>query len=783
MASPVSDSFDWNGIYAEVQAKANVPSTAETIRDGSRLVVRDLLVSLDIVIDAVEKAATPPLVVYVFADVVTLPALRNWALPPLALFIVTRRIVATSGTFLQLDYRTNTEATIVLYANEIEGPLSVHAVTAASPSTPFIFDLTQFDPIGVQIRSSDGLADQISLPTLPDELLNIGDPLWMSLSTNFQFASMFVDPHPDVAREMLAWIQAASAPSPLLSDLCLQSAALQTQLTVSSSGVNFVPYLSPTVYRDTAAAFGKAAKDYETEYQYFSAQATTKEQWIASAKNMQQYFALTDDFNRELIAQAEANLQGASDAVDAAKLRFKLTQLTIGPLQAKFQAGIEIWKSDQVLKAVFDILSAVVTFGAAIGAMAVGDEAAAGTAAKSAAGAGKAAADAAKAGGDAAKVAGTMSQLAGAMKALQNISKALMATLAFVQKIVAASSAMKPGGRFDKPVPSVDDISAQAEWDVFRLRIDDMMQFPVDKGIEGARAYRMALDELSIYGKALAATQSSYVRTAQEVARLRLQSRVSSGMTKTIADSIARMEAGEKPDRLMMHMLYVRGLNMKRWLFIALRNYTWSYRYWALRTSAVHPSIIAPASKLIDDLATMQRDYSDALQSFQPPPQEFGTQEGGVVVEISDPAVLNALRTRGEAQIAVDPSLPQFAAYDRVRVSRLRVWLDGASGPTYIQIRTNGVYRDRLGTDAYTFTAAPLERFFQYHGRPGDVSGIDGDGVVADENRFAYFQPTPFTEWHLRIPPALNPNIDLSGLTKIAMTFTGSAIGRMGSRK
>ncbi len=782
MASPVSDSYDWNGIYSGVQTKANVPSTTETTRDGSRLVVRDLLVSLDTVIDAVEKAATPPLFVYVFADVVTLSATRNWALPPLALFIVARRVVATSGTFLQLDYRTNTEATFVLYANEIEGPLSVHAVTAASPSSPFLFDLTQFDSLGVQIRSLDGLVDQIPLPVLPDELLNTGDPLWMSLSTNFQFASMLVDPHPPVARAMLAWIQAASAPSAALNDFCLQSAALQTQLTVSSSGVNFVPYLSPTVYRDTATAFGKAAKDYETEYQYFSAQASTKEQWIASARNMQQYFALTDDFNRELIAQAEANLKGASDAVDAAKLRFKLTQLTIAPLQAKFQAGIEIWKSDQVLKAVFDILSAVVTFGAAIGAMAVGDEAAAGTAAKSAAGAGKAAADAAKAGGEAARVAGTMSQLADAMKALQKIGKALMATITLVQKIVAAASSLQPGG-VDKPVPSIDDISAQAEWDVFRLRVDDMMQFPVDKGIEGARPYRMALDELSIYGKALAATQSSYIRTAQELARLRLQSRVSSGMTKTIADSIARMQAGEKPDRLMMHLLYVRGLNMKRWLFIALRNYTWSYRYWALRKSAVTPSILAPASKLIDDMATMQRDYSDALESFQPPPQEFGAQEGGVVVEISDPSVLNALRTRGEAQIAVDASLPQFAAYDRVRVSRVRVWLDGARGPTYIEIRTNGVYRDRLGTSAYTFTAAPLQRFFQYHGAPGDVSGIDGDGVVADENRFAYFQPTPFTEWHLRIPPSLNPSLDLSGLSKIAMTFTGSAIGSMRPRQ
>jgi hypothetical protein len=770
-------------LYAEVQTAANVPGTAETLRDGSRLVVRDLLVSLDTVIEAVEKAPTPPLFVYVFADVVTLPATRNWALPPLALFIVARRVVATSGTCLQLDYRTSSEATLVLYANEIEGPLSVHAFTGMSPTMPEIFDLTQFDSLGVQIRLTDGSPAQTALSALPDEILGVGDPLWMSLSTNFQFASMFVEPHPDAARAMLAWIQAACAPSPALTDFCAQSAALQAQMTVSASGVHFVPYLSPAVYRDTAAAFGKAAKDYETEYQYFSAQASTKEQWIASARNMQQYFVLTDDFNREMIAQGESNLKGASDAVDAARLRFKLTQLTIAPLQARFQAGIEIWKNDQVLHAVFDICVAIVSFGAAMGAMAAGDEAAAGGAAKSAANAANAAKDAAKAGGEAAKVAGTASQLASAMKALQKIGKALSGTFTFIQKILAASASLQSGGDLGKPIPAVDDISAQAEWDVFRLRVDETLQFAVDKGIEGATPYRQALDELSIYGKALAATQASYIRTAQELARLRLQARVSSGMTKAIADSITRMQAGEKPDRVMMHMLYVRGLNMKRWLFIAVRNYTWSYRYWALRTSAVHPSIIAPASKLIDDLATMQRDYGDALQSFQPPPQQIGAEEGGIVVEISDPAVLDALRTHGEAQFAVHADRPEFAGFDRVRVSRVRVWLDGASGPTYIQIRTNGVYRDRLGTDAFTFTAAPLARFFQYHGRPRDAGAIDGDGVVADEERFAYFQPTPFTEWHLRLPPALNANLDLSGLTKVAMTFTGSAIGRAAVRR
>lgn len=782
MANPVSNHFDWSAIYADVQAGTQVPATSETTRDGSTLIFRDLLVSLDTVIQTVETAPTRPLFVHVFADVVTLSAERNWALPPIALFIVARRVVAASGTFLQLDYRKETQATLVLYAGEIEGPLRVQAVTAAQPNTPRVFDLTTFPSLGVRIAFAGGQAVQTPLTALPDELLSLGSPLWMSLSTNFEVGSILAESRSEAARAMLGWIQAACAPSPKLREIGLQSAALLAQLTVSASGVTFVPYLSPSVYRDSATAFGEAVKQYENEYQRFSAATASKEQWIASAQNMQKYFALTNDFNRELVAQATGNLKGAQDAVAEAKQRFTLVQLTIAPLRERFKAGIEIWKSDQKLAAVFSILSAVATFGASIAAMAIGDEAAAAGAAGAVTNAAKAADQAAKVGGEVSKLSGTMSALVEAMKALQKITEALTKTYEFIQKIVEASSRIQDSSAYGNPVPSVDDISAQAEWDIFRMKVDRMMQFPVDQSIEGASEYREALDQLAIYGKALAATQASLVRTAQELARLQLQSRVSSGMTETIDASIERMKASEKPDQLMMHLLFVRGLNIKRWLFIAIRNYTWSFRYWALRPSSVKASITASASELVEEFATMQRDYAEALQSFNPPPQKFGWSEGGVAVDITDPRVLQDLRTKGEAQFTVDAAAPAFAAYDRVRLSRLRVWLHGASGPAYVQIRTNGVYRDRLRGEAFTFTAAPLERFFQYHGAPGDELGIDGDGDVADEQRFAYFQPTPFTVWHIKVPKSLNPKIDLAGLDKISMTFSGSAIGDMRAR-
>lgn len=752
----VDDSSDYRSMFAAAQAAANIPAAAETTSAGSTLAVRDLVVSLDTVIAAVAAAPRTPVFVHVFADVLEIPASVNWPLPPLALIIVARRVVAKAGSLLQLDYRTSPDPTILLYADEIEGRLAVEAFIPGSTS-PQPVDLTQFASLGVRVSLAGGAVEQTPLPSIPEELLAFGGPLWMSFATNFEMASLLTESRPEVARGMLAWIYAAGSPSPLLREYALQSGALLAQLAVSKGSVRYVPALSASVYRESAAGFGDAAKQYESEYRFFSAQATSKEEWIASATNMQQSFALTDAFNRQLVAQAEANLAAAEGAVRDMRLRFALARVPLVSRRARFESGIEIWKRDQAISAAIGIITAVIAFGGAAGELAAGDPEGGAEAVKQTEAAAKEGA-----------------KIAEAMAALTKVLKAGKEALEFVEKIRAASATIDVAAEGAGAAPAFNDVSAQAEWEVFRLEADDALQFAVDESIEGAGEYRQGLDELSIYGKALAATQASLIDTAQELARLRLQTAVSTRMTQIIADSIETMKASEKPDQLMLHLLYARGQNVKRWLFIAVRNYVRAYQYWALRPSSVSPSILASASKLVEDLATTQRDYEDVLASFPAPPQKFGDDDDGVAVELTDARLLDELRTTGATQFTLDVANGAFHGCDRVRISRVRVWLFGANGDTQVQIGTPGVYRDRLRNDSFLFTSAPLQRFFQYHGSPESGAKITLDGAVADEQRFAFFEPTPFAQWTLSV----NRDLNLSGLSKIVMTFAGSAIGR-----
>ena len=104
----------------------------------------------------------------------------------------------------------------------------------------------------------------------------------------------------------------------------------------------------------------------------------------------------------------------------------------------------------------------------------------------------------------------------------------------------------------------------------------------------------------------------------------------------------------------------------------------------------------------------------------------------------------------------------------RARLTRLRIWLEGArlpdGGTVDVRMATQGNYLDRFGGTSYQFTSKPLVRDFQYRVTRADDDGsadwsfpngtygyIEVDGVVDDEVSYAYFQPTPFAEWHVKV--------------------------------
>src|SRR5262249_14971531 len=156
-------------------------------------------------------------------------------------------------------------------------------------------------------------------------------------------------------------------------------------------------------------------------------------------------------------------------------------------------------------------------------------------------------------------------------------------------------------------------------------------------------------------------------------------------------------------------------------------------------------------------------DYQSALEHFDPPPQLMADKQ----FVVDDPQILSALAQNGQARWVLPPAARTFAGYDRVRLSRVRVWLDGATVPeghsVNVVMSTQGNYLDRFDDKTFQFTAKPLVRDFQYRVSAYDVGSpawrfpngtygyVEVDGVVDDEVSYAYFQPTPFGEWHISV--------------------------------
>jgi hypothetical protein len=139
---------------------------------------------------------------------------------------------------------------------------------------------------------------------------------------------------------------------------------------------------------------------------------------------------------------------------------------------------------------------------------------------------------------------------------------------------------------------------------------------------------------------------------------------------------------------------------------------------------------------------------------------------------------------------SIDLNAPAFSHLSRVRLRTVRMWLEGAVPPPSaritVQMETAGNYLDRFKGTKFQFTSKPLERIFRYRvsdkndGMPnwrfenGTYGYIEVDGTVDNEVRYAYFEPTPFGEWTIKVDSG--EGVNLSGVTKITMEFAGSVI-------
>lgn len=799
LPNPTAYPADWANFYADLQRQGSVPHDTGTVITAKYAVFRGMFQDLGAIEQQIRRSGFAPPLTTIYADVLVIPATSHWLLQSAGLVIFARRIEVAASARILLNFQRTATAYLLVFANEVLGCLTVVAATSGQ-SPPVLFPLTEADVApGILIDHRQGQPSKQARSYAQGMSLVLTSDQQLYFANSFIFAALLYDQHPALALAIFSWIKNWAAQSPSLEDLFYRSASLVTllsaQVNAAANGATFVPYLSSEVYTTLASAFAVEAAKYESNYQHLSTRQVFMEAEIALAQTMVANTQSEIDYAHALLQQANNNYANAVAAANKARSNFRAQRIVADKAAVDFEEmGIPAYKREQTVSTVVSLVTAVVTFGTSLASVVIGNVTTVSGAAESAV---DTVTTVVQAADTTAEVAQSASNLAATMEKLKTLVETLEKVYAFAQTLKAIADSLKDATGQMQAVQAMQeattsiDLSAVDTWAIYKVQMNNILQDPIDKKIGYAAEYKEALDILVIYGQSLSAAQLAVIEAGQQAASIGFQVYYAQQKQANLQQLVDSLQVGKAPMLALMQQLYQKYLDSKSSLFAALKSYQASYFYWALRPSAVQPRIVDSVSELnagIRDITRLALDKANALNQFDPPPQ---TMKNAHVV-ITDPAVLQQLQTTGQATWVLPLDSQKFAGLNRIRVSTIRIWLEGAkiaagNNSLFITITTAGNYFDQYKSTSYQFNSKPLTRTFKYmvadrgqhpdwHFDNGSLGFVQIDGAVDREVAYAYFQPTPFSEWSISLL-SNNHGIDYQNVTKITMCFEGTAIG------
>ncbi|WP_163398726.1 hypothetical protein [Flavobacterium fluviatile] len=790
---------DWSSYYGNLQKKGNIPDAAIAITDKNNAIFRDMYVDLTMVKDKIRNSGFNPSQITIYADVLYISDFTDILLESAALIIYARRIEVEGNSTIILDYQKNNTAKLVVFAAEMSGTIMVSAVKNAKKE-PTLFSVNKGNVLpGIIIHDLEGSPTSEVLKLQQGIGFQIPANMLLYLNNAFIYASLLYDQNPKLAVSIFLWVKGWAAQSADTEELFYRSTSMATllnsQINAAENGAVFVPYLTSDIYTMLANAFSKDAAKYENDYMHLSTQEVLTSENIALAKTMLVSTQSEIDYINALLSQANENYKNAVSASIKAEVNLNRQQRKVSDVGANFEKiGIPDYEREQIIKAVITLVSAVVTFGAGIAMVAAGDPAAAPAAVTGAVDSAKAVADAAKTGTEIAKTAKSLSDSMASLKKLVEVLKKVYELAKAVKEVAGdiseAKKQMKVIQEMDDTTNGAD-LSAAYGWEIYQIQADNILEDPIKKEIGFAAEYKQELDIMVVYGQSLSASQLAVIKAGQEVASITFQLHYAKEKKANLEKLVDNLKVGDALLLGMKQQFYQKYIDSKSSLFSALKSYQASYFYWALRNSDVQPKIIDSVNNLnagIQDITKIAMDTANALNKFNPPPQSMSN----MIFEITDDSVIRELQTTGKTTWVLPLDNSEFEGLNRVRLSKIRVWLEGIvpdpnHDSVYINISNAGNNLDRYNNLNYQFGSKELTRAFKYlistHNKNsswdfenGTYGVVQIDGSVDKEVAYAYFQPTPFSEWSISLT-SNNHGLDYSKISKITMVFEGSAIG------
>jgi len=454
----------------------------------------------------------------------------------------------------------------------------------------------------------------------------------------------------------------------------------------------------------------------------------------------------------KLISEQTYTVSQLKDSLEHSQEGFKATQTALSEARIAFEKGVDEYKKDQTRKAVLAGAEAVAGITVGIAAIAVGQPE--GTVA-AAAKVGEAAKAAEQTAETVSKLAKITQKLIKVLEQLEKLKKSLEQVISVVQATKQATDVNSKDYFQDVNFGHMDSdsdtqILDNDYWDIFRLdaeyALDDYRGI-----INGASELQKTLIELSIYGKSMYQNYQALVKGMQELQRLELQGIDNRKDRQALEGYMDRLKSDISIAETMQIIMFSRMLGMRSWLVTEIENQAAAFRYWSLSTEELpNVSITSDQNELRDVLIKLNQARLNAIENFRPAPQT-GIRSLQYTLN-ENPAIIEALRKRGQTYIPIYLGSEQFERDDRVRVMELKIYVNDdaveAGQKVIVSIETDGIYADRLHHNEFRFSGDSFYPRFDYKLEKGQKI-IKSYARVAEEVEHYFFRPTPFTTWHL----------------------------------
>ncbi|WP_299006271.1 hypothetical protein [uncultured Shewanella sp.] len=763
---------DFHGLTEPTTLPQHISENTYEI-SATSMIVADLQVNLSDVLSDPRIGSEKTTSIVIVADTITVPNHFVLSLKNQSLFIFARQINGEGHGTITLDSSMQSNEMVGIFTQELTANLSTLAIQSDGH-----YDLTpiQASDLG-QGQLITQLAGQHQTQDISGDLsgylqLNLNGYQTVFEKT-FDMAASIYDQNPSLSLSMLSWIESHLRLSPtvlennpFLANLYLQAANLKQFIQYASQSDNYVPYLDSMLYQNTYSSYLDTMQDYQSQYERFVDQGKTTSARKADAELMLDNLKDAVQAEAAIAEQALLNISELEDALANIKQTFSAQESSVFSARSAFLIGLENWKTKQELQVALEVFTAVSSIGSAMAGAFVGNVE----------GLNSLAAD----------IPDTAIQLTELALKIKLVAGVLEKVTGAVNGMASLTTTVKRDLLYDKVADNFENLTftipslheSNNAWEVLLIDVRSHLRWASSLGVVGATGYLAELEKLIVYGKSINAVQIDLAQEQSRLVELLIAAEVNKNQVERIESLLANIE-DEQSTLLELETLFYRNLNsLKRPMFVALSNYEAAFRYWGLRESQVSPSLNKDYLAYKLDLATLNNEYNQALNNFTPSPQDFAISQ----IEITDPQQLADFAADGSLSVHINQDHSAFSLFDRVRLSTIRVVLQGSQLPIdtnyFIDIESNGEYQDRWQGTEYTFNANPLYRLFGYELQAGDSNNVQysliTDGKIADQFAFAYFEPTPFSTWSfsLREPS----HIDLNLVESIRLEFMGNAI-------